>query len=151
MPYPVNEWEIEPIMVKTAHQFSFELWRRFSSRINWFFFRRTDLFWFFPESIEDFREKRLFPNEWFGNPEKPENTRLPAYEVFFSKLRNKIFFAEHYSDFQYLIDGINYIQSSFFETNTESNASNCTRKPSKLHRSVGTRKHVYLHVLLFQR
>ena len=49
--------------------------------------------------------KSFFPYERFGDPEKLNNTQLPPYETFFSKLRNNSPPEKNYSDIQSLIDG----------------------------------------------
>ena len=48
--------------------------------------------------------KNYFPHEWFNDPEKLNNTQLPLYETFFSKLPNSNPLEKDYSDFQSSID-----------------------------------------------
>ena len=48
------------------------------------------------------RKLKVFPYEWFDNLEKLNNKELPAYESFFSKLRNINPLEKDYDDFENL-------------------------------------------------
>ena len=47
--------------------------------------------------------KGFFPYEWFDCPQKMNNSELPPYDAFFSKLRNKNPLEKDYSDYQTLL------------------------------------------------
>ena len=47
--------------------------------------------------------KGFFPYEWFDCPQKMNNSELPPYDAFFSKLRNVNPLEKDYSDYQKLL------------------------------------------------
>ena len=47
--------------------------------------------------------KGFFPYEWFDCPQKMNNSELPPYNAFFSKLRNVNPLEKDYSDYQNLL------------------------------------------------
>ena len=47
--------------------------------------------------------KGFFPYEWLDCPQKMNNSELPPYDAFFSKLRNKNPLEKDYSDYQTLL------------------------------------------------
>ena len=100
----VNEWGFEPIVIKEANHFvSF----RFAD------VQMLDVLHFlgqamrlasFLRACKTSETKGYFPYEGFNDPEKLNNTLLPPYDTFFSKLRNKKLLKKDSSDFQSLID-----------------------------------------------
>ena len=48
--------------------------------------------------------KSFFPYEWFDCPQKMNNSEIPPYDAFFSKLRNVNPLEKDYSDYQKLLD-----------------------------------------------
>ena len=47
--------------------------------------------------------KGFFPYEWFNCPQKMNNSELPPYNAFFSKLRNVNPLEKDYSDYQKIL------------------------------------------------
>ena len=47
--------------------------------------------------------KGFFPYEWFDSPQKLNNSELPPYDTFFSKLRNMNPLKKDFSDYQTLL------------------------------------------------
>ena len=63
-----------------------------------------------PTSLDSFlkayrtsKTKGFFPYEWFDCPQKMNNSELPPYDAFFSKLRNVNPLEKSYSDYQELL------------------------------------------------
>ena len=54
----------------------------------------------FPKAYKTAETKGFFPYEWFDCPQKMNNSELPPYDLFFSKLRNVNPLEKDYSDYQ---------------------------------------------------
>ena len=104
LPILVNERGIEPIVIKKSNQFvSFELGDvQLLETLN--FLERAMSRHFLLKTYKTSKTKHYFPYEWFDDPEKLNNTQLPSYEAFFSKLHNKNPLAKDHTDFQSLLD-----------------------------------------------
>ena len=100
LPILINERNMEPIVIKKANQFlSFKFGDvQFLDIIN-FLGGATSLDSFL-EAFETAETKGFFPYEWFDCPQKLNNSELPPYDAFFSKLRNVNPLEKDYSDYQ---------------------------------------------------
>ena len=104
-PLLVNERGIEPIVIKKANQFvSFKFGDvQLLDVLN--FRSGTTRLDIFLKASKTSKAKGCFSYEWFDEPEKLNNIRIPPYETFFSKLRNNNHLKKDYSDCQRRIDG----------------------------------------------
>ena len=57
----------------------------------------------FVEAYKKSETKGFFPYEWFDCPQKMNNSELPPYDAFFSKLRNVNLLEKDHSDYQNLL------------------------------------------------
>ena len=99
----VNERDIEPTVIKKANQFiSF----KFGD------VQLLDIMNFLggASSIDSFLKayrtsgtKGSFPYEWFDHPDKMQNTELPPYDAFYSKLRSCNLLEAEYTDYVNLL------------------------------------------------
>ena len=99
-----NKRGIEPIVIKKANQFvSFKFGDvQLPDKLN-FLGGAMSLV----SVLKAFRTSKTrcyFPNEWFDHPENLNNTQLPPYGTFFSKLHNNNPHGKNFSDFQIIID-----------------------------------------------
>ena len=84
----VNERDIEPTVIKKTNQFiSFKINDIQLLDIKNFLGGATS-FDSFLEAYKTSETKRFFPYEWFDHPDKMQNTELPPYDAFYSKLRS---------------------------------------------------------------
>ena len=105
LPLFINERGIESKVIKTANQFvSLKFGDVELLDISNSLGGATSLD-FFLKANNISETKVYFPYEWFNDPEKLNNTQLPPYETFFSKLCIKNHLEKDCSDFQILIDG----------------------------------------------
>ena len=87
LPILVNERDIEPSVIKKANQFiSFKLGELQLLDIMNFLGGATSLDSFL-KAYKTSETKRFFPYEWFDHLEKMQNTELPPFDAFYSKLR----------------------------------------------------------------
>ena len=87
LPILVNERDIEPTVIKKANQFSpFKFGDIQLLDILNFLGGGTNLDSFL-KAYRTSETKGFFPYEWFDHPDKMQNTELPPYDTFFSKLR----------------------------------------------------------------
>ena len=103
LPILINERNMEPIVIKKANQFvSFKFGDVQLLAIMNFLGGATSL-----DSIlkayKTAETKGFFPYEWFDCPQKMNNSELPPYDAFFSKLRNVNPLEKDYSDYQNLL------------------------------------------------
>ena len=105
LPILVNEWVIEPPVIKKANQFVF-------------FFKFEDIQFFdimkfldgatsfdsFLKAYKTKEAKGFFPYEWFDCPEKINNKKFPPYDSIFSTLCNCTPLENDYNDFQKLVN-----------------------------------------------
>ena len=88
LPILINERDIEPTVIKKANQFiSFNFGDIQLLDIKNFLGRTTSLDSFL-KAYKPSDTKRFFPYEWFDHPDKIQNTELPPYGAFYSKLRS---------------------------------------------------------------
>ena len=87
LPILVNGQDIEPVVIKEADQnisFSFgdiellDIMNILGGATSLDSFLKTN---------KTSETKRFFPYEWFDHPDKMQNTELPPYDAFYSKLR----------------------------------------------------------------
>ena len=99
----INERNMEPTVIKKANQF---VSLKFSDvqllDIMNFLGGATSLDSFL-KAYETSETKGFFPYEWFGCPQKMNNSELPPYDAFFSKLRNVNPLEKDHSDYQKLL------------------------------------------------
>ena len=104
LPILINERNIEPIVIKKANQFvSFKFGDVQLLDIMNFLGGATSLDSFL-KAYKTAETKGFFPYEWFDCPQKMNNSELPPYDAFFSKLRNMNPLEKDYSDYQNLLD-----------------------------------------------
>ena len=104
IPYLVNVRDIEPMVIKKANQFvSFKFGSIQLLDIMNFLGGATSLDSFL-KAYKTTETKGFFPYEWFDCPKKLLNTELPAYNDFFSKLRNNNPLESDYAPYGKLIE-----------------------------------------------
>ena len=87
-PILINERNMEPTVIKKANQFvPFKFGDVQLLDIMNFLGRATSLDSFL-KAYKTAETKGFFPYEWFDCPQKMNNSELPPYDAFFSKLRN---------------------------------------------------------------
>ena len=88
LPILVNERNTEPTVIKTANQFiSFKFGDIQLLDIMNFFGGATSLDSFL-KAYKTSETKKFFPYDWFDHPDKMQNTEIPPYDAFYSKLRS---------------------------------------------------------------
>ena len=88
LPILINERNMEPTVIKNANQFvSFKFGDVQLLAIMNFLGGATSLDSFL-KAYKTAETKGFFPYEWFDCPQKMNNSELPHYDAFFSKLRN---------------------------------------------------------------
>ena len=103
LPILINERNMEPIVIKKANQFvSFKFSDVQLLDIMNFLEGATSRDSFLKAYITS-ETKGFFPYERFDCPQKVNNSELPPYDAFFSKLRNVNHLEKEYSDFQKLL------------------------------------------------
>ena len=103
LPILINERNMEPIVIEKANQFvSFKFGDVQLLDIMNFLGGATSLD-SFPKAYKRAETKGFFPYEWFDCPQKMNNSELPPYDAFFSKLRNVNPLEKDYSDYQNLL------------------------------------------------
>ena len=103
LPILINERNIEPIVIKKANQFvSFNFGDVQLLDIMNFLGGATSLDSFL-KAYKTAETKGFFPYERFDCPLKMNNSELPLYDAFFSKLRNVNPLEKDYSDYQNLL------------------------------------------------
>ena len=102
LPILVNERNMEPIVIKKANQFvSFKFGDVHLLDIMNFLGGATSLDSFL-EAYKTAETKGFILYEWFDSPQKMNNSELPPYDAFFSKLPNVNPLEKNYSDYQNL-------------------------------------------------
>ena len=102
LPILINERNMEPTVIKKANQIvSFNFGDVQLLDIMIFLGGATSLDSFF-KAYKTTETKGFFPYEWFDCPQKMNNSELPPYDAFFSKLRNVNPLEKDYSDYQNL-------------------------------------------------
>ena len=103
LPILINERNMEPIVIKKANQFvSFKFGDVQLLDIMNFLGGATSLDSFL-KAYKTAEAKGFFSYEWFDWPQKMNNSELPPYDAFFSKLRNVNPLEKDYSDYQDLL------------------------------------------------
>ena len=103
LPIFINERNMEPTVIKKANQFvSFKVGDVQLLDFTIFFGGATSLDSFLKAS-KTAENKSFFPYEWFNCPQKMNNSELPPYDAFFSKLRIVNPVGKDYSDYQNLL------------------------------------------------
>ena len=99
----VNERDIEPTVIKKVNQFiSFNFGDFQPLDIMNFLGGATGLDSFLKASkISETRG--FFPYQWFDHPDKMQNTELPPYDAFYSKLRSCNSLEAEYTDYVNLL------------------------------------------------
>ena len=101
LPILINERNVEPIVIEKANQFvSFKFGDVQLLDIMNFLGRATSLDSFLNKTAETIG---FFPYQCFDCPQKMNNSELPPYDAFFSKLRNVNPLEKDYSDYQNLL------------------------------------------------
>ena len=103
LPIPVNERDTEPTVIKKTNQFiSFKFGDIQLLDIMKFLGGATSLDSFL-KAYKTSETKGFFPYEWFDHPDKMQNTELPPYDVFYSKLRSCSPLEAEYTDYVNLL------------------------------------------------
>ena len=103
LPILVNERNIEPTVIKKANQFiSFKFGDNQLLDIMNFLGGATSLDSFL-KAYKTSETKGFFPYEWFDHPDKMQNTELPPYDAFYSKLRSCNPLEAEYTDYVNLL------------------------------------------------
>ena len=103
LPILVNERNFELIVIKNANQFiSFNFGDIQLLDIMKFQGGATSLDSFL-KAYETSETKGFFPYEWFDHPDKTQNTELPPYDAFYSKLRSCNPLEAEYTDYVILM------------------------------------------------
>ena len=103
LPVLINERNMEPTVIKKANKFvSFKFGDVQLLDIMKFLGGATSLDSFL-KAYKTAETKGFFPYEWFDCPQKMNNSELPPYDAFFSKLRNVNPLEKDYSDYQNLL------------------------------------------------
>ena len=102
LPILINERDIEPTVIKKANQFmSFKFGDIQLLDIMNFLGGATSLD-SFSKAYKTSETKRFFPYDWFDQPDKMQNTELPPYDAFYSKLRSCYPLQAEYTDSDYV-------------------------------------------------
>ena len=103
LPILVNEQDIEPTVIKKANQFISIKFGDFQLLdITNFLGGATSLDSFL-KAYKTSETKGFFPYEWFDHTDKMQNTELPQYDAFYSKLRNCNPLEAEYTDYENLL------------------------------------------------
>ena len=103
LPILVKERDIEPTVIKKANQFiSFKFGDIQLLDIMNFLGGATSLDSFL-KAYKTSETKGFFPYEWFDHADKMQNTELPSYDAFYSKLRNCNPLEAEYTDYVNLL------------------------------------------------
>ena len=103
LPILIKERNMEPIVIKKANQFvSFKFGDVQLLDFMNFLGGATSLDSFL-KAYKTAETKGFFQYEWFDCPQKMNNSELPPYDAFFSKLRNVNPLEKDYSDYQNLL------------------------------------------------
>ena len=103
LPFLINERDIEPTVIKKANLFiAFKFGDIQLLDIMNFLGGATSLDSFL-KAYKTSETKALFPNEWFDHPDKMQNTELPPYDAFYSKLRSCNPLEAEYTDYVNLL------------------------------------------------
>ena len=103
LPILIIERNVEPTVIKKTNPFvSFKFGDVQLLDIMNFLGGATSLDSFL-KAYKTAETKGFFPYEWFDCPQKMNNSELPPYDAFFSKLRNMNPLGKDYSDYQSLL------------------------------------------------
>ena len=103
LPILINERNIDPTVIKKANQFvSFKIGDVQLLDIMNILGGATSIDSFL-KAYKTTEAKGFFPYEWFDCPQKMDNSELPPYDAFFSKLRNVNPLEKDYSVYQKLL------------------------------------------------
>ena len=100
LPALINERCMEPTVTKKANQFVSFNFGDVQLLDNMNFLSGATSLDSFPKDYKTSETKRFFPYERFDCPQKMNNSELPPYDAFFSKLRNVNPLEKDYSDYQ---------------------------------------------------
>ena len=100
LPILVNERDIEPTVIKKANQFVSSKFGDIQLLDIMNFLGGATSLDSFLKAYKTKGTKGFFPYEWFDCPEKMNNKELPAFDSFFSILRNSNPLEKDYKDFQ---------------------------------------------------
>ena len=88
LPILVNERDIEPTVIKNANQFISFNFRNYELLDIMDFLGAATSLDTFLKAYRTSETKGFIPYEWFDHPDKMQNTELPPYDAFYSKLRS---------------------------------------------------------------
>ena len=88
LPILVNERDIEPTVIKKANQFTAFKFGDIQLMDFMNFLGGATSLDSFLKAYETSETKGFFPYEWFDHPNKMQNTELPSFDAFYTKLRS---------------------------------------------------------------
>ena len=103
LPILVNERDIEPTDIKKANQFIFFKFGDIQLLDILNFLGRVTSLDSFLKTYKTSETRRFFPYEWFDHRGKLQNTELPLFDVFYSKLRSCNPLEANYTDYVNLL------------------------------------------------
>ena len=103
LPILINERNMEPTVNKQPDQFVTFKFGDVQFLVIMNFFGGATSFDSFFKAYKTSKTKRFFPYEWFDCPQKLNNSELPPYDAFSSKLRHINTLEKKYSDYQKLL------------------------------------------------
>ena len=103
LPIPINERNMEPIVIKETNQFVSSKFGDVQLLDIMSFLGGATSLDSFLKAYKTAETKGFFPYEWFDCPQKMNNSELPPYDAFFSKHRNVNPLERDYSDYQNLL------------------------------------------------
>ena len=99
----INERNMEPTVIEKANQFVSINFGDVQLPDNIKFLSGATSLDSLLKAYKTSETKGFFPYEWFDCPQKMNNSELPPYDAFFSKLRNMNPLEKDYSDYQTLL------------------------------------------------
>ena len=103
LPILINERNLEPTVIKEANQFVSFIFGDVQLLDIMNFLGGATSLGSFLKACKTSETEGFFPYEWFDCPQKMNNSDLPPYDAFFSKLRNVNPLGKDYSDYQKLL------------------------------------------------
>ena len=103
LPNFINERNMEPIVIKKANQFVSCIFCDVQLLDIMNFLGGATSLDSFLKASKTSETKGFFPYEWFDCPQKMNNSELPPYDAFFSKLRNVNPLEKDFSDYQKIL------------------------------------------------
>ena len=121
LPFLVNERNIEPTAIKQTNQFISMTFGGIQLLNILNFLGGAKSLDSFLKAYKTSETKRFFPYEWFDHPDKMQNTKLPPYIAFHSKLRSCNPLESKYMDYVNLLKWIDPRTSRYHTETVKAN------------------------------